>query len=233
MSTYTYATFAEAIRAARARMGMTQKALADAIGINQASLSQLENGQTRPSGGTLMGLMQLGVTIRQVAGGGYECVYSNSDIGAGNVSATYVDTPPASDLLTPILNQYVHAGEAMPTIEDDAEMFNVSKHYRDTLTVVIAGDSMKGAGIEDGDKVIIRRRPTWSNGDIVLASLNGSLMLKGITKDSDGVVWLVPANEAYEPIAVQVHDVFEVQGVMIELIRRVRRGWLNQYRKVK
>ncbi len=116
----------------------------------------------------------------------------------------------------------------MPVIEDDAEMFNVSKHYRDTLTVVVAGDSMTGAGIEDGDKVVIRTKPTWTNGDIVLASLNGSLMLKGIMKDADGVVWLVPANEQFEPIAVQVDDVFEVRGVMIELIRRARRGWMKQ-----
>lgn len=226
MSISTYPSFGAALRAARHHKGLTQKALADTLHINQASLSQLESGRSQPSGSTLMALMNIGITIRQTADGGYECMYS--DIGISNVVATYVDAPTSTDLLTPILNQYIHAGEPMPVIEDDAQMFNVSKHYRDTLTVVVAGDSMTGAGIEDGDKVVIRARPTWTNGDIVLASLNGALMLKGIMRDKDGVVWLVPANEHFQPIAVQVDDAFEVRGVMIELIRRAKRGWMKQ-----
>ncbi|MFF3565341.1 transcriptional repressor LexA [Streptomyces sp. NPDC002574] len=63
----------------------------------------------------------------------------------------------------------------------------------------VAGDSMLGAAICDGDWVTVRRQPTAENGDIVAAMLDGEATVKRL-KQETGHVWLLPENPAYEPI---------------------------------
>ncbi|MEI5676582.1 MULTISPECIES: transcriptional repressor LexA [unclassified Nocardioides] len=63
----------------------------------------------------------------------------------------------------------------------------------------VAGDSMVDAAICDGDYVVIRKEQTAENGDIVAALLDGEATVKTF-KRKDGQVWLMPHNEAYDPI---------------------------------
>ena len=63
----------------------------------------------------------------------------------------------------------------------------------------VRGDSMVGAGILDGDKVVVRPQSTAGNGEIVVALLDDSATVKRFRKDKTGV-WLLPENPAYQPI---------------------------------
>ncbi len=63
----------------------------------------------------------------------------------------------------------------------------------------VRGDSMIGAGILDGDKVVVRPQPEASNGEIVVALLGDEATVKRFHRGSDGV-WLLPENPNYEPI---------------------------------
>ena len=63
----------------------------------------------------------------------------------------------------------------------------------------IRGDSMVGAGILDGDKVVVRPQPDARNGDIVIALLGDEATCKRFRKDGCGV-WLLPENPAYPPL---------------------------------
>ena len=63
----------------------------------------------------------------------------------------------------------------------------------------IQGDSMIGAGILDGDKVVIRPQPEAQNGEIVVALLGDEATCKRFHRDGTGV-WLLPENPNYEPI---------------------------------
>ena len=63
----------------------------------------------------------------------------------------------------------------------------------------IRGDSMVGAGILDGDKVVVRPQPEAQNGDIVIALIEDEATCKRFKKDPTGV-WLLPENPAYAPI---------------------------------
>ena len=63
----------------------------------------------------------------------------------------------------------------------------------------IKGDSMIGAGILDGDKVVVRPQPDASNGEIVIALLGDEATCKRFHRDADGI-WLLPENPAYSPI---------------------------------
>jgi repressor LexA len=63
----------------------------------------------------------------------------------------------------------------------------------------VAGDSMIDAAICNGDYVVIRQQPTAENGEIVAAMIDGEATVKTFQR-KDGKVWLLPHNEAYEPI---------------------------------
>ena len=63
----------------------------------------------------------------------------------------------------------------------------------------VAGDSMIDAAICNGDYVVIRQQPTANNGEIVAAMIDGEATVKTFQR-KDGQVWLLPHNDAYEPI---------------------------------
>ncbi|MFC6154208.1 transcriptional repressor LexA [Nocardioides yefusunii] len=63
----------------------------------------------------------------------------------------------------------------------------------------VSGDSMIDAAICHGDYVVVRRQPDADNGDIVAAMIDGEATVKTFQR-RDGHVWLMPHNDAYEPI---------------------------------
>jgi repressor LexA len=63
----------------------------------------------------------------------------------------------------------------------------------------VRGDSMINAGILDGDKVVIHPQQTAMDGQIVVARIGDEATVKRLRR-KNGEVWLMPENEAYEPI---------------------------------
>ena len=80
----------------------------------------------------------------------------------------------------------------------------------------IKGDSMIGAGILDGDKVVVRPQPDCQNGEIVIALLGDEATCKRFRRDKTGV-WLLPENPAYEPIdGTEAQIIGKVKAVIRE-----------------
>lgn len=69
----------------------------------------------------------------------------------------------------------------------------------DTFALRVRGESMIGAGIYDGDLVVIRRQPTAENGEIVAALLGDEATVKTLYREN-GWIRLQPENPALEPI---------------------------------
>ena len=63
----------------------------------------------------------------------------------------------------------------------------------------VRGDSMIDAAICNGDYVVIHQQQTAENGEIVAAMLDGEATVKTF-KRKNGKVWLLPHNEAFDPI---------------------------------
>ncbi len=63
----------------------------------------------------------------------------------------------------------------------------------------VVGDSMVDAAICDGDYVVVRQQATAENGEIVAALLDGEATVKTLQR-RDGTTWLLPHNDAFEPI---------------------------------
>lgn len=69
----------------------------------------------------------------------------------------------------------------------------------DCFALRVRGDSMINAGILDGDKVVIRPQPTARDGQIVVARIGDEATVKRLRR-RNGEIWLMPENEAYDPI---------------------------------
>ncbi len=63
----------------------------------------------------------------------------------------------------------------------------------------VRGDSMIGAGILSGDKVVVRPQPTADDGQIVVARIGEEATVKRLRR-RHGEIWLMPENDAYAPI---------------------------------
>ena len=88
-----------------------------------------------------------------------------------------------------------------------------------TYALRITGDSMIDEHICEGDIVIVEKRDTARDGDIVIALVNGNeTTVKRFRKEGDLAV-LVPANRSMAPIRVPLEDV-EIQGVVIGVVRK-------------
>ena len=63
----------------------------------------------------------------------------------------------------------------------------------------VKGDSMIGAGILNGDMVVVRPQPSADDGQIVVARIGDEATVKRLSR-KNGQIWLLPENPAYAPI---------------------------------
>jgi repressor LexA len=123
----------------------------------------------------------------------------------------------------PIVGRIAAGGPilAEQLIEEDA--FPLPKELvgeGNLIALQVAGDSMIGAAIADGDWVVVRRESDIENGDIVAATIEG-VEVEGTVKTfkrADGHVWLMPHNPVYTPI---LGDDAVIVGKVVAVLRRV------------
>ena len=97
--------------------------------------------------------------------------------------------------------------------EQNIETYDaVPNRIRCDFTLVCKGDSMVGAGIEDGDVVYIRQQPEVENNEIAAVMIDGEATLKYFKRVGD-MVLLSPANREYEPIIVSGENLGKVKIV--------------------
>ena len=117
----------------------------------------------------------------------------------------------------PILG-HVTAGQPILAVENREGVLHLDPHLvkgTDTFALRIEGDSMIGAGILDGDYVLVRPQQSADNGDIVVALLDDSVTVKRFYREADGFR-LQPENPRLTPIYVS--DV-QICGKVTALIR--------------
>ena len=89
----------------------------------------------------------------------------------------------------------------------------------------IEGDSMKDAGIFDGDRVIIDRAVEAHDGSIVVAYWNGEFTIKylDLTHKSEGYIELRLAKDKYPVLHIEAGEKVEVWGVVMHLIKKKKK----------
>ena len=115
----------------------------------------------------------------------------------------------------------IAAGEPISINPEIEDTFNIPHYWikgmKDCFMLKVKGDSMIGAGIEDGDFVVIRKQTIASNRDIVAVNIEGSATLKRLCMEKNDVL-LMPENERYSPISIKNRDAV-VLGVVVGIIK--------------
>ena len=97
----------------------------------------------------------------------------------------------------------------------DPALFNPKPHY----LLRVHGMSMKNAGILDGDLVAVHRTPEVRSRQIIVARLDDEVTVKRYRQDGR-LVWLLPENEDFEPIEVDLAEQgLVIEGVVVGVIR--------------
>ena len=112
---------------------------------------------------------------------------------------------------------------AAENIEDAFPLPDVLMHGKEPEEVYmlrVDGESMRDAGIRDGDILVVNHNCSCTNGDIVVARVQGeSATVKRFFREKDRVR-LQPENDLFEPIYVP-YDEVEISGKVIGLLRSI------------
>ena len=122
----------------------------------------------------------------------------------------------------------IHAGFPSPAADHAGERINLARemtpHPETTFYAHVEGDSMRDAGILDGDIVVVDRSLTPKNGDYIVAYIDGEYTLKEFRVDPDGQsAWLIPHNPDFQPIKVTAESNFVVWGVITYAVYKTRK----------
>ena len=113
-----------------------------------------------------------------------------------------------------------------PSPADDFKEIRISldrelvKNKEATFYARVSGDSMVGAGLEDGDLLVIDRSMNPVNGKIAVCLVDGEFTVKRIKKIKKKF-YLMPENKKYEPIEITEEKELIVWGIVEYVIKKV------------
>jgi len=142
--------------------------------------------------------------------------------------ADYISLENAKRLKLPFFEQ-VAAGFPSPASDYQHEGLDLNEKFvhqpEASYFVRVRGESMTGLGILDGDYCLADRSEEISNGNIVVAFVNGGLTVKQIDLSTreQGFLRLLPANPDYKPIIIDAYDQFILQGKVTSIHRDTRK----------
>jgi DNA polymerase V len=129
----------------------------------------------------------------------------------------------APRLARPLFRSRVPAGFPSPA-EDYVEAAldlneHLIAHKEATFFVRVRGDSMIGAGIRNGDLLVVDRAREAKDGDIVIAVVDGELTVKRLNQRGAHLC-LMPENPSYNPIEFKDGQELTVWGVVTSAIHQ-------------
>jgi DNA polymerase V len=103
-------------------------------------------------------------------------------------------------------------------VEDRLDLNRLAvRHPSATYFIKVSGDSMIGAGIGDGDLLVVDRSLNAEHGDIVVASVAGEFTVKEL--QTRPVLRLLPHNARYQPITFQSEEELQIFGVVTHTLK--------------
>ena len=112
----------------------------------------------------------------------------------------------------------ITAGQPILAVENVEGYFPIPSEYmpnEETFMLKVKGESMINAGIFDGDKILVQKQSSASNGEIVVALIDDSVTVKTFYKEN-GHYRLQPQNDTMDPIIVPELNIL---GKVIGLFR--------------
>ena len=124
--------------------------------------------------------------------------------------------------------QMAHEGVSagFPSPADDFKELRISidqevvKNESATFYARVAGESMQGAGLDDGDLLVIDRSKEPENNAIAVCFIDGEFTVKRLKIEEDAV-FLMPENKKYKPIKVTEENELTIWGIVTYVVKKV------------
>ena len=181
------------IKKLRQKHGLTQSELGRIAGVSDKAVSTWERGDAEP---------RMGAVEKMAA---YFRISKSAIIDN-------VTVPEAREL--PILGE-ICAGPGIFCDENYSGAFYIDKSVKADCCLVVSGDSMRDAGIQDKDIAFVKKQDRYKDGDIVaviIKSDNTAAIKKICFHGSDAV--LMPCNPDYHPEVVALEEIAFVGKVV-------------------
>jgi DNA polymerase V len=124
----------------------------------------------------------------------------------------------------PLAQNGVSAG--FPSPADDFKELRISidrevvKNEEATFYARVAGESMQGAGLDDGDLLVIDRSKEPQDNSIAVCFVDGEFTVKRLKVEAD-CIYLIPENKKYKPIQVTEDNELIIWGVVTFVVKKV------------
>lgn len=121
----------------------------------------------------------------------------------------------------PLFSDLVQCGFPSPAQDYVEQRLDLNelmiRHPSATYFVKASGDSMRDAGIGEGDLLVVDSARTAEHGDIVIAAVDGEFTVKRLQLHP--AVMLKAENTAYRPILIGAEDNLEIFGVVTYIVK--------------
>ncbi|MEE4329351.1 MAG: transcriptional repressor LexA [Wenzhouxiangella sp.] len=128
---------------------------------------------------------------------------------------------PASARRLPVIGR-VTAGRPILAVENQDDFLSVDPaafRPRPDYILKVEGDSMLGAGIHDGDLLVVHRTAEARSGQIVVARLGDEVTVKRLRRRGRGI-YLAPENPDYPVLRPDPNEDFAIEGIGVGIIRQ-------------
>jgi len=124
----------------------------------------------------------------------------------------------------PLASEGISAGFPSPA-EDFKELKisidrEVVKNESATFFARVDGQSMQGAGLDDGDLLVIDRSQEPENGKIAVCFIDGEFTVKRLEVEDD-CVYLIPENSKYKTLKVTSENQLIIWGIVTYVVKKV------------
>ena len=129
------------------------------------------------------------------------------------------------------MNKRIHLAEegisaGFPSPADDFKELRISidqevvRNEESTFYASVSGESMQGAGLDNGDLLVIDRSLEPQNDKIAVCFIDGAFTVKRLRVEAN-CVYLMPENKNYEPIKVSPEDELVIWGIVTYVVKKV------------
>ena len=134
----------------------------------------------------------------------------------------------APDDSTPleIVLAQVGISAGFPSPADDFKEYKISldktlvRNKEATFYAKVSGQSMVGAGLDDGDLLVVDKSLEPQHNNITVCFIDGEFTVKRLHVNK-GEVYLLPSNPAYKPIKITNDNDFQIWGIVTHVIKKL------------
>lgn len=210
------------IKARREELKMTQGELGDRLSLNKSTIQRYEAG--------VVAKIKLPIiqAIAQALDVDPNWLALKTDTMGKFTEIPQDELPLPSNLVRldkvtyiPLLGK-IACGDPILAEENIVDRILLPSKVNATFALTCEGDSMTGAGVEDGDIVFIREQPQVENGEIAAVLIEDSATLKKVYLD-DNKLTLLPMNPAHDPfvfVGKEMRDI-RIIGKAVAVLKNI------------